>query len=657
MGGSTPQANKKLGWLWVVGLASILLIGWWWFASDTPRSEELPNAADRKAVSERELQDDSLSDNTAQPGVKAKQKGTPESPAIFDAAHGLGGIVGEVLDQNDKPLEGVKVTVTAPGDGVPFLDPVFTPAEGTFRFDDLPAGEFLLVGEHPLYARNQTYAFVIPGTQAEAVIRLSNAGRLTVLVVEAETREPVTGQPVGLHPAEMENAPTQEEIVHDHTMTPWATEETDETGRAVFDDLPGGNYMIILRIPGYRVLVDFHNLPAGGQAEHTVSLAKTGFTHGRVVDTSGTPQPNVEVFCEYYTGWNRYRTVTDERGAFQFYAADARMILYARDGARVSKRVKVDCQSDTCWKELVLSGSTLLRVATVEAESSKPFPGVQVCLISEENQHSPCSYTLPPGGVATFEGVQPGRYRAAASAPGYLQEVSDAFRLDAGETERTVSLGLEPGRCIEGRVEDSEGEPVSGVRIKLDFKRDDMNMRVVSNNASGGIHPYHGNQLRSGGRNLYVPPALSTLAPSDHKGRFRFCGLPEGKVTVGGENAVAPRYFSPVETDITGGDATGIVLKAAGEVTIQGRFVNAEGEPCASGAVWLSGMPKGVPGGGAHIGKNGTFTLHAAVVDSELVSGSPGRTINGSCFGIGRGKTELSLPDPPAEIEVELTVE
>ena len=654
MAGTKSEMKKRMGW--ILG-ALVLAIGlWFWFSDSKEIPSESSHVVEITSIS-KDTVPVSKPDGVMKKGSQVKAL-SPTAPSnAFDTAHGLGSIKGDVLDQSDRPLEGVKVTVRAPGDDVPFLDPVFTSTEGTFRFEDLPAGEFRLVGEHPSYAQSETYVFVIPETEAEALLRLSNAGRLVVYALEAETRIPLVGKPIGLHPADLENAPTQEEVVHDHTMTPWATQETDASGRAVFEDLPGGSYMIIARIPGYRVLVDFHNLPNGQQAEHTVSMVKTGFTHGRVVDTSGKPQPNVEVFCEYYTGWNRYRTVTDENGAFQFYAADARMVLYARDGSRVSKRVKVDCQSDTCWKELVLGGETRIAVTVIDNESGKAFSGAQVCLISEENQYSPCSYTLPPAGEAFFEGVLPGRYRVAASAPGYLQNVSGSFKVEVGEAMQRQSMNMDPGRCIEGRVEDSEGEPVAGVRIKLDFKQGDMGMRLVSKNASGGIHPYHGNQIRSDGRNLYVPPGLSTLAPSDHKGHFRFCGLPEGQVTVGGEHSVAPRYFSPVEVDITTGDVTGIVLKAAGEVAVHGRFVNAQGEPCASGAVWLSGMPPGVPGGGTHVGPNGSFTLNAAVVESEWTSGTPTRSLNGSCFGIGRGMVEFSLPEPPAEVEVELSIE
>lgn len=106
-----------------------------------------------------------------------------------------------------------------------------------------------------------------------------------------------------------------------------------------------------------------------------------------------------------------------------------------------------------------LRQATTLEVTVSDARSKKPIAGARVMLLDEEEAEE----TTGADGVARFP-VAGGWTRVAATAKGYAPN-QGTTRVGRGERSARLTLTLQGGAALSGRVLDEQGQPVAGARV------------------------------------------------------------------------------------------------------------------------------------------------------------------------------------------------
>lgn len=171
----------------------------------------------------------------------------------------------------------------------------------------------------------------------------------------------------------------------------------------------------------------------------------------------------------------------------------------------------------------------------------------------------------------TFElpDVPAGKWTIRASAAGYRNGETSSVEVGEGETKEGVVVSLRRGGSVSGRVLNTQGAPVPNA--------------AVSWQTGGGTGGAMGGAFaRMGGG-----AAANTATTTDADGRFKFDGLPEGKVTLIADHPdyleasrdVDPEKEASVDLSLgTGGAISGNVVGSDGRTPIAGAAVSLDEE-------------------------------------------------------------------------------
>jgi len=178
----------------------------------------------------------------------------------------------------------------------------------------------------------------------------------------------------------------------------------------------------------------------------------------------------------------------------------------------------------------------------LEARTNTPVAGAQVFVLLE----SQLSYPLePPPTVGTdengryrFDSLTPGRYRIAAQKDGFAPPMDpwkmQAFVVGAGQILPDVTVLIQRGATIAGRVVDPSGQPVVRVNVAALLKR--LDARGVSTEST------------SFGAPLLIPFGHDQTS---NNGEFRIVGLAGGEYVLAAgtvSNHSAVNVMSPAKT-------------------------------------------------------------------------------------------------------------
>jgi hypothetical protein len=110
-----------------------------------------------------------------------------------------------------------------------------------------------------------------------------------------------------------------------------------------------------------------------------------------------------------------------------------------------------------------------LVVAPVDAESNLPVTKGTIILEEDLPAHVSTGRTVNDLGLAVFDGVATGHFKATAASPGYIQE-SVIFDVTDADTERQVPVPLHKSAQIQLQVTNSIGSPIerAGIITALD---------------------------------------------------------------------------------------------------------------------------------------------------------------------------------------------
>ncbi len=177
---------------------------------------------------------------------------------------------------------------------------------------------------------------------------------------------------------------------------------------------------------------------------------------GQVVDADKQPVGGAIVVLSS----NPPRTMTTEAdGGFAFDGLVERpYTVVARKGALVAGPTStvLTGKSEPVILELRAGGTVKV---SVTSSTGAPVDRADVELRGFEDRSEPTK-----SGVAVFEGVAPGGYQIAASAPG-MAKTFQWIGVGAGETE--AKLTLVAGAPVVGRVVDPSGSPIAGARVRF----------------------------------------------------------------------------------------------------------------------------------------------------------------------------------------------
>ncbi|WPB72720.1 carboxypeptidase regulatory-like domain-containing protein [Archangium violaceum] len=176
---------------------------------------------------------------------------------------------------------------------------------------------------------------------------------------------------------------------------------------------------------------------------------------GRVVREDGKPIPSFQI--------NR-KVVSHPEGRFSLPVVSSPWDFEAPGFSPVSRSVPLQGDEELDLGDVVLVADRTVRGRVLEAGTSAPIAGAWVEVASPERSSSarvePATYTLPDGSF-TVEGVKAGRKTVRVSHPDWLPA-----RVVLAEAQREVTVELEPGATLEGRVE-SAGAPVRSGVVRL----------------------------------------------------------------------------------------------------------------------------------------------------------------------------------------------
>jgi hypothetical protein len=192
-------------------------------------------------------------------------------------------------------------------------------------------------------------------------------------------------------------------------------------------------------------------------------------------------------------------------------------------------------------------------IVTVSDEGGAPVRGASVHVRGSVNR----SGETDADGRAHVRGVSPGFALVSASAPGYGPTREPVQVPDRPGAEVRVSLIVQAGAPISGRVTTFEGEPVAGAR-------------VVAEDASAMF-------------SLVDPDHEGVLTASD--GRYEIPAVSAGNVRVVARHERHPTGSSELIATDGRRPITGVDIRLAPAASVAGRVLDTRGQPVAWAAV------------------------------------------------------------------------
>jgi uncharacterized GH25 family protein len=494
-----------------------------------------------------------------------------------------GTIRGTTVDEEGKPVAGAEVRMAMQNSWSPMA--ATTDKEGKFELADVPAGPIA-------YFRIDAKGYMpYPDPSAPAagqgeslhenavmvrdvILRRGLAAELHVIA--ADTNEALAGCEVTLYVVKQWGDASQ----------PWKA-TTDKEGLAKFGGLVPGNYLVVLRAPGYvqeglppwftNLLQSPDAMPSqwrldvsndGSAVKGEYKLTKGASVSGRVWDSNKQPVVGARVVVQ--NARNEFPVFSDGEGKFKVDAvAPANRCTASATGpsgtrgtsdpfiVRPGQAVEnIDVRLGACGRVM----------GSARTPDGKPLVGAMVrFVVGKLDDNNPWGFRQfesaerwPIAADGRFEipTVPEGNVTVRADAEGYLPAWKNDVVVRPNQDTGGVELILKNSVEISGRVEAQTGGPVAGAQIYAQF-----------DGASG----------KRGGNGFVSGLSGDPTAQTDAEGKFTLKGLPEGSWTIW---AQAPGFASGtrVSTKTSAGD---VLLRLATGMKISGVVKDESGGPVA----------------------------------------------------------------------------
>jgi large repetitive protein len=519
----------------------------------------------------------------AMPGIVA---GVSAPGTVAIALAKAAAITGRVTDESGAPVAGARIrfardsNVRALMRGGPaaFLGRpgVTTGPDGAFRMRGLAAEKNLtLEAAKTGYVTARRHGVTLKAGEAvrDVALVLKRGLEARGRVVDS-AGQPIAGAEIRLSPAERGGGRFVFQFAGVNREKPDAASAADGSFRVA--GFEAGEYALAVSRDGYAPKrVPSVTVTEKGPNEWPVFVLAAGVPIAGVVRSSkGDPIVSAEVFA-FADGTSR-NSRTDPEGKFRLegYGADRRVMINVRaDGYAALQRQVTPSPEEVV---LVLTTSGTIRGRVEDAATSRPVTdftasytdsrgrlagGVRVVMGLGESEKAFQS----PDGSFELADVPPGKWSVRAASPGYRPSEVSGIELGEGETKDGVVVALKKGGVISGRVLDPRrGTGVPNASVSWSEGSD-----------ASGMGPGMAVLARLDG-------GSATAATTDADGRFRFDGLPAGKITVSAEHPDFLEVSKQVELDdeatadltlALGGSISGTVVAKDGRSGIPGADV------------------------------------------------------------------------------------
>lgn len=455
----------------------------------------------------------------------------------------------EVRDATAKRFPGALVEVAAAAHALAGLDPLFeaftgkarTDANGTATFEGLAEEDVWLTlsvpGHVPVAERVER-----PGTSAyrQHKVLLLAAPTLTGLVSDALGR-PEPGRLVRVRVRGLPGARAYDAV-------------SGADGRYRLADLPPQALDLDVLVSGERSLLHIEGvdpeqgtldlvLPVRQGLGGTVDGLRVGGAPAEVLLEAPVRRPD-EPEVRWRVVDRRVLSSTGREARFRFDdLAPGPYAVRARQGGRDTEPapVTVGDREPEALALLLPEGGSI--AGEVLDDRSRPVLGVRVTLVRlrgdgamADRPDGPLVAVTDDRGAYLFEDVAPGLWRIEAEERGVGRDL-DVLRLADGESLLVRTLSLVAGGALEGRVEDAQGRPVDGARLRLRALEADLDVRT---------------------------------ALTDGLGRYRVGGLPAGPYRVVVVDGPDARFAREALVEVTDLETTLLDFRAEGDAEIEG---------------------------------------------------------------------------------------
>jgi len=313
-------------------------------------------------------------------------------------------------------------------------------------------------------------------------VKLRTGSKLSALVRNKETREPVGGAQVSLYPQSSDLGMSGMNLRAD----------TGPDGRLSFDALPPGTYGATAHKNGF--IGAYH-----GEVSLTVDrdLPEMAFDLEPAVRLAGRvlagPQRQPAKGAKVSLGDSGSTTKTDDNGKFEFSTVKKQTHqVTAKLAPYLPATTTVEVTQDTAGIELVLDKEGLRIRGRLTDEDGKPMPGAYAAAIEPTVFRNYFDYRVrqdtfekldrwpwdqadygsaQADGQGNFEvtGLAPGTYQVCGLSPGLpIAHQPDVLVVDGAQPPSvTLSVGWRQPLLVRGRLTDSEGNPVANRRVQV----------------------------------------------------------------------------------------------------------------------------------------------------------------------------------------------
>ena len=428
-----------------------------------------------------------------------------------------------------------------------------------------PSGEFELWGPtgHVMiraiadgYAASEAQLILPSGP---VVLRLLPESSISGRVLDAETDQPIADAIV--------IARRSDDDSRSRTDDARFTTRSDADGHYQLVGMPAGAYQLSSQGPaGYGASEGAVVLAFAERREHVDIRVHRGTALElevvRIDQGDGCPGAQVRLVEEQIN--HAIATTTDELGRARLslpiagsYQVAVSCVGYRRAHQTISVSGRAD---ERLPLRVEVERGLVVRGRVVSDGEQAPIAEAVVAVISIHANTPAATATADHEGRFELTGLDPGRYLALASAPGWFP-LEHPVELDLPSDE-SITIPMRAGGSLSGRVIESDGAPVSDARVLI--------KRHVNNSGR-----FRGETLVDG------------------EGRFAFDPLPPGEYDVdvlgaSGQPLVDPEHDRAVRAtvQITADQRTEIELVVTGQAgAITGRVVGSDDEPIASAFV------------------------------------------------------------------------
>ncbi|HEY6064571.1 MAG TPA: carboxypeptidase regulatory-like domain-containing protein, partial [Thermoanaerobaculia bacterium] len=421
--------------------------------------------------------------------------------------------------------------------------------------------------------------------------------------------------------------------------------------------LEPGEYALAVSRDGYATRrVPSVTVQAPGPTEWPPVVLTAGVPiAGLVRNSKGEPVVGAEVFAFGGDAGGR-NSSTDPEGRFRLegFSAERPVMLSVRaDGyASLQRRVTPSAEEVV----LVLKTSGTIRGRVEDAATNRPLTDFSASYTESQGGFAGGFRMVMGGGESekTFQSpdgsfelsdVPPGKWNVRASSPGYRPSEVSGIEVGEGETKEGVVVSLKKGGVVSGRVLD----PRRGTGVP--------NASVAWSESSGGdMGPAAAIMARMNGGTNGVT--------TDADGRFRFDGLPAGRITLTAEHPDFLETSKQIDldneatVDLTlslGGSIAGTVVGKDGRTGVPGaqvllreqgagmNFGDDSGRADAAGNFLFEHLKAGRYGVSARSNAGTTAWKDVVLADSQRQDGvllelASGATVQGTVSGISAGR-------------------